>query len=258
MAKKKSGKWFYIIGAIFVGAWLVSRQADTGSKPSRVVPRTASKPVATATPALSVPQATPLATPLAVATPTPIPLPTAVPIAVPVSASITTYRVVGISDGDYLNLRAGPSQNNPIVQRLQNGHEGITLVGSSVDNGGTVWQKVDSQGTQGWAVMTYLAASTVITVKPALPANAQPTPVKDANPPSDNYVPSEVRLTSSTAFPVFERGVQTGLNAPPIGTKVKLLKVTGYNVIVEYKGQQKSISAAGTDLLQRMLGTADD
>lgn len=259
MAKKKSGKWFYIIGAVLVGSWFVSRQADRTSRESQpTAPPAASRPVAQVTPPLALP--TPVSTPFVAATPVSAstPLPTIAPAVSPASESITTYRVVGVPSGDFLNLRTGPGQNYPIVQRLQNGLDGITLMGGPVNNGGTIWQKVDSRGTQGWAVLSFLAPGTVITVKPALAANAEPTPVKESNPPSDNYVPKEVRLTSSTAFPVFERGVQTGLSAPPVGTKVKLLKVTGYNVVVEYQGQQKSISATSTDLLQRMLGTADD
>jgi hypothetical protein len=260
MAMKKSGKWFYLIGGVLVGIWFVSRQVDTASRNSQpsaqpVVSRHVPQPTHSPS-TLPWQESTPFveSTPV----PTPTPLPTSDPAVVPAPESITTYRVVGVPAGDFLNLRTGPGQNYPIVQRLQNGLDGITLLGSPVNNDGTIWQKIDSRGTQGWAVLSYLVAGTVITVKPTIEANAQPTPVKESKPPSDNYVPTEVRLTSSTAFPVFEHGIQTGLSSPPIGTKVKVLKVTGYNVLVEYQGQQKSISATSTDLLQRMLGTADD
>lgn len=179
MANKKGGKWFYIVGAILVCAWFLSRQTDRsvdeaghGTSASRQSEQAATAPISQSTPeSASLATATP--TPVSIASPTPAP-------------------------------------------------------------------------------------GTVVTVKPAIVANAQPTPIREPNPPSDNYVPTEVRLTTSTSFPVFEHGVQTGLSAPPIGTKVKLVKVTGFNVTVEYKGQQKSISASSTDLLQRMLGTADN
>ncbi len=106
MAKKKSGKWFYIIGAILVGSWFFSRQADTTSRDAQpVAPPAVSRPVAQATPTpLALP--TPVSTPFVAATPvpTPTPLSTIAPAVVPASESITTYRVVGVPAGDFLNL----------------------------------------------------------------------------------------------------------------------------------------------------------
>jgi len=101
--------------------------------------------------------------------------------------------------------------------------------------------------------------------KPATQATAPvatpPPPVvpviKEPNPPSDNYVPKEVVVTTAVAFPVKSGGVQTGLASIPAGTKVKLIKITGYNVLIEHKGSQKSISAGSTDLIEQMLGTRD-
>ena len=285
MAKKKSGKWFYVVGAMFVGAWLISRQAATErsalprfartvdsdrqpltspvsriqptpeitppaiTAPSPLLPSPTAAPSAFPSPLLSSPTAAPSASPSPL-----LPSPTAAPSPLPTAEPISTYHVAGVQKGDFLNLREGPGQNHPIVQRLQNGVDGIVLIGEPINNAGTVWQKLESRGIQGWAVRTYLAPDKE--VKKAKPAK-NPS-VREPKPPRDNYVPKEVRLTSLIDFPVFERGVQIGLAAPPIGTKVKLLKITGYNVLVEYEGRQKTISASSTDLLERMLGTSDD
>ncbi len=86
---------------------------------------------------------------------------------------------------------------------------------------------------------------------------AQPV-IKEPNPPSDNYVPDFVRLTSPISMPLFEKGQQTGIAAVPIGTKVKLVKIKGLTIEISHEGQKKQIPASSTDLLSRMLGTAED
>lgn len=89
-----------------------------------------------------------------------------------------------------------------------------------------------------------------------------PTPavalIKEPNPPSDKYVPPFVKLTSPVSFPKYQGGTQVGLVAAPIGTKVKLVRITGLNVLINHDGQTISIPATSTDLLERMLGTAED
>ena len=167
--------------------------------------------------------------------------------------------VVGIQRGDFLNLRQGPGQNYPIVQRLENGVNGIKLIGNAVTSGGTIWQKIDSRGVQGWATAIYIAPDSKITAssRPAVARKAERI-IREPKPRSSNDLPAEVRLTTSTAFPTFEHGVQTGLSAVPVETKVKLVKIKARNVLVEYQGQKKSIPSSSTDLLQRMRGTVED
>lgn len=82
--------------------------------------------------------------------------------------------------------------------------------------------------------------------------------IKEPNPPSDNYIPPRVRLTSAISIPIFEKGKQVGLSSIPVGTQVELNKINGVTVDVTYQGNKKTISASSTDLLARMLGTADD
>jgi len=88
-------------------------------------------------------------------------------------------------------------------------------------------------------------------------AKAQPV-IKEPHPPSNNYVPPYVKLTSPISMPIIEKGKQVGIGSVPIGTKVKLDKINGMTVEITYQGQSKKISASSTDLLPRMLGTADD
>ena len=132
-------------------------------------------------------------------------------------------------------------------------------MGNAVNSGGTIWQKIESRGIQGWATATYIAPDSKITAssRPAVARKAERI-IRKPRLRSNKYVPAEVRLTTSTAFPTFEHGVQTGLSAVPVGTKVKLVKIKGHNVLVEYQGQKKSIPSSSTDLLQRMRGTVED
>ena len=164
--------------------------------------------------------------------------------------------MAGVQRGDFLNLRQGPGQNYPIVQRLENGVDGIKLLGNVVNNGGTMWQKIESRGVQGWVAASYLAPDS----RSLRQAVAQKTEglLQEPKQRSGSYVPGEVKLTRSTTFPTFDGGVPTGLSALPVGTKVRVLKIAGHNLVVEYQGQKKSIPANSTDLSQRMLGLVED
>ena len=71
--------------------------------------------------------------------------------------------MVGVQRGDFLNMRQGPGQNFPIVQWLENGVNGIKLKGNAVNNGGTMWQRIESRGVQGWVATAYLAPDTMTT-----------------------------------------------------------------------------------------------
>ena len=104
----------------------------------------------------------------------------------------------------------------------------------------------------------------------ATPAQATATPVmqqqvaraapviKEPHPPSDNYVPPFVKVTSTVNVPIMKNGKQVGATVIPAGTQVKLDKINGMTINVTYEGETKRISASSTDLLPRMLGTADD
>lgn len=82
--------------------------------------------------------------------------------------------------------------------------------------------------------------------------------VRESHPPSDNYVPNQVKLTSPEFYPIYDRGVQSGLAAAPIGTMVRVIQIEGDKIDVNLGGELKTIPVTHTDLLQRMLGTADE
>jgi hypothetical protein len=85
------------------------------------------------------------------------PFGTDVPSATPPSA---TYRVIKISKGDYLNVRAGAGSNYPIVTKLEPGTGDIVLGAKRVANGETIWQEMTVNGQTGWINADYIALET--------------------------------------------------------------------------------------------------
>ena len=69
------------------------------------------------------------------------------------------YRISGVMAGDFLNMRQGPGISYPVIQRLQNGVDGVTLIGNPTGNGKTKWQKINSRGVVGWVNADYLTSS---------------------------------------------------------------------------------------------------
>jgi uncharacterized protein YraI len=94
-----------------------------------------------------------------------------------------TYRVVGVSSGDYLNVRQGPGANYSIVARLLPTATGIVLEQGRTTNGSTVWQQISKGGYTGWINEEYLTLETGsqlpsysgTATSPALPAS---TPIR--------------------------------------------------------------------------------
>jgi len=56
-------------------------------------------------------------------------------------------------------MRQGPGISFPVVQRLQNGVDGVTLIGKPVFDGNAIWQGVKSRGVIGWVNADYLTPS---------------------------------------------------------------------------------------------------
>ena len=120
--------------------------ATTSSTPVDVAPQTFPEPTFTATPnALNESAVT----------------------ATPASA---TYRVIGVSSGDYLNIREGAGSNYPVVAALEPGTGGIVLGTKRVANGETTWQEIFVRGYSGWVNADY------ITLETQAPASATPWP----------------------------------------------------------------------------------
>ena len=137
---------------------------STPDSSSSIVSRNATVPEASATPA-NTPLPDSLASQL-LPSPTPSPTPNtfdqyasnmrqaALAAATPLPI---TYRVSGISNGDYLNMREGPSASSPIVHKLANGVDGITTIGEPITNGETTWRQISCRGSMGWVNADFLS-----------------------------------------------------------------------------------------------------
>ena len=73
-----------------------------------------------------------------------------------------TYRVSGVREGDYLNVRQGPGSNYPTVTRLRMDTGGIILGTGRVANGTTVWQQISVNGMSGWVNSDFISAETPV------------------------------------------------------------------------------------------------
>ncbi len=123
--------------------------ATTSSTPVEVAPQAFPEPTFTATPnALDASAVT--------ATPAP-----------------STYRVIGISSGDYLNVREGAGSNYPVVATLEPGTDGIVLGTRRASNGETTWQEISVGGHSGWVNADYIALETQAPTS-AIPSPAPP------------------------------------------------------------------------------------
>jgi hypothetical protein len=69
-----------------------------------------------------------------------------------------TFSVVGIVDGDTLNVRSGPSATNNIVAKLPRGYPHIRILGASVMNDTTEWVNVSFGNRSGWVTKQFLKA----------------------------------------------------------------------------------------------------
>ena len=126
-------------------------------------PRTGPSPTPSASPTESPrpgPSATPNASPTESPRPGPSPTPSASPTESPRPGPSPTpkYRVK-VPGGGFLNMRQGAGISFPIVQRLQHGVDGVTMIGKPVTNGSTRWQQISSRGVVGWVNADYLVPS---------------------------------------------------------------------------------------------------
>jgi len=120
-------------------------------------PKTASAPSW----AVPVPATTPQQFPRA--------FPRAIPVQTPPVTTTTapvTYRVVKISQGDYLNVRAGAGSKYPVVMKLEPGTSGIVLGANRVPNAETMWQEIIANGQTGWVNADYIAPETQSVASP--------------------------------------------------------------------------------------------
>jgi uncharacterized protein YgiM (DUF1202 family) len=51
------------------------------------------------------------------------------------------HRMTGVMAGDFLNMREGPAVTYRVIERLENGVDGVVLIGEPIINGSTKWRK---------------------------------------------------------------------------------------------------------------------
>jgi hypothetical protein len=74
----------------------------------------------------------------------------------PAAPAVSKFTVVGIKEGDVLNLRTGPGMNFETALTIEGGVTGIVLVGKPVMNGATEWVQINVRDHIGWVRRKYL------------------------------------------------------------------------------------------------------
>jgi uncharacterized protein YgiM (DUF1202 family) len=124
-----------------------STSLTTAETPTAEATTTSSPPVETASQSSPSPigAETPYASDAPVATATP-------PRAI--------YQVIGIPQGDYLNVREGAGSDYQVVTKLEPDTGGILLGTKRVANGATTWQEITVHGQTGWVNAAYIGLET--------------------------------------------------------------------------------------------------
>ena len=71
-----------------------------------------------------------------------------------------TYQVIGIPQGDYLNVRDGAGSDYQVVTKLEPGAGGILLGAKRIAKEGTTWQEIMVDGQTGWVNAAYIGLET--------------------------------------------------------------------------------------------------
>ena len=88
-----------------------------------------------------------------------------------------TYQVIGIPQGDFLNVREGAGADYHVVTTLEPGTGGILLGTRRVANGDTTWQEITVHGQTGWVNAAYIGLETQVPTPPTRwPAESSATP----------------------------------------------------------------------------------
>jgi uncharacterized protein YgiM (DUF1202 family) len=78
-----------------------------------------------------------------------------------------TYQVIGIPQGDYLNVREEAGSDYDVVTKLEPGTGGILLGTKRVAKGDTTWQEITFHGQTGWVNAAYIDLETQVPTPPA-------------------------------------------------------------------------------------------
>jgi len=85
-----------------------------------------------------------------------------------------TYQVIGIPQGDYLNVRERAGANYPVITKLEPGTGGILLSTKRIASGATTWEEITVHGQTGWVNAAYIAHETQTTT------SQTPTPTESS------------------------------------------------------------------------------
>jgi uncharacterized protein YgiM (DUF1202 family) len=88
-----------------------------------------------------------------------------------------TYQVIGVPQGDYLNVREGAGSDYQVVTKLEPGTGDILLGTKRVTNGATTWQEITVHGQTGWVNAAYIA------LEPQVPTLPTPSPAESSTAP---------------------------------------------------------------------------
>lgn len=79
------------------------------------------------------------------------------------------YQITGVKSWDTLNLRSAPGVSSSVVAKIPAAGNSISMVGTQVSVGETVWVKINWQDKEGWVSKFYLKA---MSTTPATAAEA--------------------------------------------------------------------------------------
>jgi len=88
-----------------------------------------------------------------------------------------TYRVTGVAQGDYLNVRGGAGSDYQVVTKLEPDMGGILLGTKRVTSGTTTWQEITVHGQTGWVNAAYIA------LEPQSPTSPTQSPAESSTAP---------------------------------------------------------------------------
>ena len=88
-----------------------------------------------------------------------------------------TYRVAGVPQGDYLNVRGGAGSDYQVVTKLEPDMGGILLGTKRVTSGATTWQEITVHGQTGWVNAAYIA------LEPQSPTSPTQSPAESSTTP---------------------------------------------------------------------------
>src|SRR5438874_6492160 len=158
-----------------------AESATRSSPPIETASQSSPSPIATETPtAESATRSSPPIETASDSSPSPTAAETASTSDVSVATATpprATFQVIGIPQGDYLNVREGAGPDYQVATKLEPGTGGILLGTKRVANGATTWQEITVHGQTGWVNAAYIALETQAPTSPTRsPAESSTAP----------------------------------------------------------------------------------